>query len=358
MSSVVEAGLGARPSPALFADVVGQEMPVAQLVASAASPVHAYLLVGDPGAGPAAAARGFAAALLCPDGGDGTCRHCRLALAGEHPDLAVFSPDGAFLSVRDAAEITRLALRSPVEGERKVIVLNDFERIQVAGPALLKTIEEPPASTVFIVLAAHVPPELVTIASRCVRIDFGPVAASAIVDVLIADGVERSRAETVAASSGGSVERARLLVADDGLDRRRRAWHDVPARLDGTGVMVADLVAELGALIDDSMAALVARQAAEAADLEERIAQYGLRATERKQLEQRHKREQRRHRADELRFGLAVLARRYRDALTAGAGRDVHSALESITAAAEAITRNPNETLLLQSLLLHLPALP
>ena len=59
------------------AGVVEQDRAVASLDASAAAPVHAYLLVGPPGAGAAAAARGFSAALLCAAGGDGTCRDCR-----------------------------------------------------------------------------------------------------------------------------------------------------------------------------------------------------------------------------------------------------------------------------------------
>src|SRR6516162_1857891 len=93
----------------LFAGVVGQERAVAQLAAAARSPVHAYLLVGPPGTGKRAAAQAFAAALLCPNGGDGTCESCRQALAGVHPDLVVVERAGAAISVPQAAEITRLA---------------------------------------------------------------------------------------------------------------------------------------------------------------------------------------------------------------------------------------------------------
>ena len=77
------------PVAALFEGVVGQPTAVAQLRASARRPVHAYLLHGPPGSGKRAAARGFAAALLCPQGGCGTCSTCRRALAGTHPDLVV-----------------------------------------------------------------------------------------------------------------------------------------------------------------------------------------------------------------------------------------------------------------------------
>ena len=73
---------GKHPVPALFSGVVAQEEAVAALRAAAANPVHAYLFRGPGGNGGLAAAYGFAAALLCPDGGCGACATCRAALAG------------------------------------------------------------------------------------------------------------------------------------------------------------------------------------------------------------------------------------------------------------------------------------
>ena len=78
----------------------------------------------------------------------------------------------------------------------------------------------------------------------------------------------------------------------------------------------------------------------------------------RKDLEDRHKREQRRLRTDELRWGLTTLAGSYRDRATAApSARSVAAASGAVTAvqaAAEALIRNPNETLLLQALLVEL----
>ena len=71
----------------LFAAAVGQPRDVDLLRAAAQAPVHAYLFHGPQGSGKRAAARAFAAALLCPNGGCGGCRSCRLALDGEHPDV-------------------------------------------------------------------------------------------------------------------------------------------------------------------------------------------------------------------------------------------------------------------------------
>jgi DNA polymerase-3 subunit delta' len=341
-----------------FAGVVGQERAVRALRAAAASPVHAYLLVGPAGAGARAAADGLAAALLCGDGGCGHCRDCRLALSGQHPDALSFAPSGASLSAEQVDDIIRVAMRSPVEGDRKVVVLHDFHRMAPnVGPKLLKTVEEPPASTVFVIVADHLPRELGTIASRCVRIDLPPLAAATVEAALLADGAAPAAAAAAAGSSLGDLDRARLLLADERLGARREAWASVPRRLDGTGAAVAVLTAELLAQVEAAGEALQAAQAAEVAALEERIAAYGEKGSGRKQLADEHKRQLRRHRTGELRFGLATLAGTYRDALAAG-GTGLAGAVAAIDAASEALTRNPNEPLLLQALLLRLPPLP
>ena len=133
----------------------------------------------------------------------------------------------------------------------------------------------------------------------------------------------------------------------------------VPRRLDGSGAAVAILVDELKALVDGAAGPLLAQQEAEVAELEERVAQYGERGSGRRRLEEAHKRGLRRHRAEELRFGLATLADRYGQALGEGTGdpAEVMGAVRAIDRAAEALVRNPNETLLLQALLLRLPQL-
>lgn len=349
-----------------FADVVGQERAVRALRAAARSPVHAYLLVGPAGAGARVAAQAMSAALLCAEGGCGRCRDCRLALRGEHPDAIAFIPTGAALSRDQADEIVRVAVRSPTEGPRKVLLIHDLHRMQPnVAPTLLKTIEEPPPSTVFVAVAEHLPRELVTIASRCVRIDLAPLAAEVVESVLLAEGTAPAPAADAARAALGDLDRARLLVTDEGLGRRRAAWTGVPARLDGSGAAVAVVAAELVDLVDQAASPLKAAQADELAALEERVATFGERGGGRKQLADEHRRQVRRHRTGELRFGLATLAGRYRDALASGdtgGGGGVPtawvSALGAIDTTGEALDRNPSEALLLQALLIRLPSLP
>jgi DNA polymerase-3 subunit delta' len=357
----VTAAAGATETGDAFARVAGRSGVVAQLRAAVAAPLHAYLLVGPDGSGAAAAAAAFAAALLCPLGGCGRCRDCRLALAGEHPDALTFAPEGAFLRMSDAEEIARVAVRSPLEGNRKVLVLSDFHRVQRVGPALLKTIEEPPETTVFVILADTVPPELVTIASRCVRIEMTPVPVEALVELLVDEGVDAAAARVAAEAAGGSLGRAQLLVTDPGLAARREAWARAPERLDGTGAAACVVASELLELVEAAAEPLRRAQAEEAGALEERAATTGERGTGRAQFEASQRRALRRHRTEELRFGLATLAARYRDHLAgANAGSELSAllaAVDAITTATVALARNPNETLLLQALLVGLPSL-
>lgn len=368
----------------LFDDVIGQDRAVAALRASAARPVHAYLLVGPAGTGKAAAATSFAAALLCSTAGDHStptagdhlagqlCDTCRRVLAGLHPDVLQVEREGASIGIGAAREVIRLAFTSPVEGARKVIVLHDFHLVKDTGPALLKTLEEPPATTVFVVLAEYLPPELVTIASRCVRVDFDALGPSHVVDALVAAGVERDRAERLAEASGGRLERARLLAGDPQFETRRQAWHSVPARLDGTGATAARLAEELIGLLDESVAPLKERQAADTENLLERnrrnaevvasgrAAKKG-RATKSAlnagvaDLEDRQKREQRRQRTDELRAGLATLALAYRERLVDPRTRSAAGdAIGQIDRTVKTLEFNPGELLLLQALLARL----
>lgn len=349
--------------------MVGQDEAVRALRAAAAKPVHAYLLVGPPGSGKMAAALGFAALLLCPAGGDDGCETCARVYQGSHPDVFVFEREGAFLNIDQAREVTRVASRTSLEGGRTVIILPDLHLARESVPALLKTIEEPPPGTVFVVLADFVPPELVTIASRCARVDLRSLAPAEVAAALVVEGVAPERAAAVARSAGGRLDRARLLVSDPEAERRTAAWESLPARLDGTGATVAALVDELLGLVERSGAPLASRQEQEVKELLQRndrlgtspggrAARGGLR-TGVKELEDRHRREQRRYRTDELRFGLAALAGAYRDRAVSGALSPVPvaQAVGLIDGLSADLAYNPGEMLALQALLLRLDRL-
>ncbi len=344
----------------IWNDVVGQASAVRRLVKAAAAPVHAYLFIGPPGSTKREAARAFAALLLTGED-DPNARDADLVLRGEHPDVKEVVRTGPAISFDQAREIVRTASLAPTEGDRKVLILDEFHLLRPEGAALLlKTIEEPPPSTTFIIIADFVPHDLITISSRCARIDFRMIDEQHIADRLIGEGVDPESASEAATASGGSLDRARVLAADPDLAARRRAFAEVPNGLDGTGATVMMLVEDLLGRIDDAAEPLAARHTTEVETLEERIARYGERGSGKKMLEERHKRELRRHRTDELRAGLTVIAGVYRDALVAGSVPRPDAAADAVThihEAMEALERNPNEPLLLQSLLWSLPVL-
>lgn len=354
-----------RPVAALFAEVVGQHAAVSALRAAARNPVHAYLLLGPPGSGRSAAARGFAAALVCPEGGCGDCAHCRRALAGTHPDLVLVERSGASLSVDEARRLVAAAQRRPLESSRQVLVVNDVHLAARSAPALLKTVEEPPPTTVFVLLAEDVPPELVTVASRCVTVVFTPVPTQAVVGWLVGRGVEAERARLIADGAGGDLRRAQVLAEDEGFAARLDLWRSVPERLRAAGASPVGVARALVGAADDGVEPLKAAHAAELARLEEESKALKERALPgRKEITDRHKRAENRWRADEVRAGLAVIAREYRDVISTSLAQDdadsvsraarAARAVDAISKAAASMEHNPNETLMLEGLLVRL----
>lgn len=339
--------------------IVGQDAAVAMLRAAIENTVPAYLLVGPAGAGLRSAAMAFAGELLASANAQDdneVDRLRRLARSEEHPDLVIIERDGAFISADQARRAVRAASTTPVEGNRKIVMLIDLHLVRDAGPMLLKTIEEPSPSTVFVLLAEEVPPELVTIASRCVRIDFANIPAAAIVDQLVSEGVEAQRAEFAAQAAAGSIERARLLASDVAAAERWAMWRGLPQRLDGSGHAVAAAVDELLGAIELAAGPLEEVHTRELAELDERAERFGERGLGRSRVNDRHKRELRRLRVDELRMGLAALGGAVRDELAGGerTPRSSIAALDAIGEAGKALMRNPNERLLLQRTLLRL----
>lgn len=367
----------------IFEGLEGQAQAVRRLVAALESPVPSYLFVGPTGSGKRMAARLFAGELFArsADGpsADGD-RHRRLALAEKHPDLVVVERTGAAITADQARQVVRSASLSPIDAALKVILLVDFHLVGDQAAVVLKAIEEPPPTSMFVVLATDVPPELVTIASRCLRIDFGPVPEPLVVARLVSEGVDEDQAAAVAAAAGGDLSRARLLATDPLIGERMKAWCQVPGRLDGSGHAVATLVAELLAMVESAAEPLTARHVAELIELDERVERFGERGSGRRDVVARHKRELRRHRTDELLFGFRAMSGVYRSSFapeisadsaepadgtsSAGvaAGSSISSAeligaAELLRCAGEALRRNPTERLLLQSTLLQLPSL-
>ena len=130
---------------------------------------HAYLFVGAPGSGKGLAARALAQCVLCAQGGDAACDDCIRISRGTHPDVHVLTPASAngYLIEQIRQLIADVSL-APMGSTHKIYVIDRADLLREnSANALLKTIEEPPADTIFILSARSSSAVLPTIVSRC-----------------------------------------------------------------------------------------------------------------------------------------------------------------------------------------------
>jgi DNA polymerase-3 subunit delta' len=206
---------------------------------------HALLICGVSGLGKRAFAERFVHGLLCtePHAGDscGHCRGCLLLAAGSHPDVVTLRfglrKDGTLRSeivVDQIRELSaRLAMRSQLGGWQVVTIDPADAMNPAAANALLKTLEEPAAQTLLILLA-DAPWRLPqTIRSRCQRIEFHLPASTDALNWLQAEGVHD--AASALAAAGGNPGLAREWAAAGALDRRIEVRKDLSALAAGRG---------------------------------------------------------------------------------------------------------------------------
>ena len=341
--------------------IVGQKRAVERLAQLARNPVHAYLFVGPEGCGKEEAARAFAT-LLITGSEDATSRQAQLIARGAFADVSEVLREGSAVDKDEADNIVRQAATTPTESEVRVVIVHEVHLMRdSAAVRLLKTIEEPSPTIIFILLADQLVPALSTVNSRCVVMNFVRPDDATIISVLEQAGVPSAAAQLAARAANGNLQRARLLASDKRLAQRQAAFAMVPHHLDGTGATVARIVDELLEHIDNASEPLLTEQTNELGELEERVALTGERGSGRKTLQDRHKRQVRKFKSDEMRSGLSAIVGTYHALITSPtphpeAGRYA-DAIGRIHKAMSALGLNANETLLLQALFLQLPSL-
>lgn len=202
---------------------------------------HAWLVTGPPGSGRSNAGRSFAAALQCPRGGCGSCNECRTSLSGAHPDVTLVRTEMLSIGVDEVRDLVRKASMSPTMGRYQVIVVEDADRITDRGAdALLKSLEEPPAKTVWILCAPTPDDVIVTIRSRCRQVALRTPPDADVVQLLVnRDRIAPAMAEYAAKAVQGHIGRARALARDEEVRNARQAVLQVPARLTSVGACLS-----------------------------------------------------------------------------------------------------------------------
>jgi DNA polymerase III subunit delta' len=189
------------------------------------APAHAYLLHGPAGTGKREAARAFAAELLSRGARDPENARTRVQ-HGTHPDLTWVAPSGAHEMLRrDVDEaVVAAAAHTPFEAGSRVFVLERADTMNdEAANSLLKTLEEPPAYVVLLLLTDKPTQVLPTIASRCQPVRFDPLSPQALAERLQSHGVPLETALACARLGLGDGERALALALGDGPALRARA---------------------------------------------------------------------------------------------------------------------------------------
>jgi DNA polymerase III subunit delta' len=327
-----------------FASLVGQERVVAQLrqAAEAAAAVvrgepgagmtHAWLFTGPAGSGRSVAARAFAAALQCTDGGCGDCHECHTALAGTHADVEVVTPSGLSYSVAETRRLVARSALAPSRGRWQVTVVEDADRFtEQALNALLKALEEPPARGVWLLCAPSAEDLLPTIRSRCRVVTLRIPPYDAVATYLESEGIDRTMAAFAARAAQGHIGRARRLANDPEAQRRRREVLQLPTqvgRIGGCFTAAANLV---DAAKDEATAVTRELDGAETAALRNSIGDVGGRGVSRPRgaasvisdLEKRQRSRATRTQRDALDRALTDIAAFYRDVLVLQLGAPV-----------------------------------
>ncbi|HXN56306.1 MAG TPA: DNA polymerase III subunit delta' [Myxococcales bacterium] len=239
-----------------WSEIVGQERAVRLLrrALGRGQPHHAYLLAGPPGVGKELLARLFAQAANCEVEDVsarpcGECPACKGIARGSYPDVQWVMPlaeliargkvsradfEGAAsreIRVDEVRELSRRLSFAPVRGRRKIAILTPADALnERAQNTLLKTLEEPPPSTSFVLVTAQPDQLLATVRSRCARVQLMPLSDELIAARLVQAGVAAGEARERAHRAGGSLGRA-LGMSGDELSRAREMLSGVEAAL-------------------------------------------------------------------------------------------------------------------------------
>jgi DNA polymerase-3 subunit delta' len=218
-----------------FRDIVGHRRLV-ELVARSirrGTLPPSLLLAGPEGVGKRKLAIAAAQALNCQNprtsetdvDACGVCPSCSKIARGIHPDVIVIEPgETGTIKIDAVRDVIDRAGYRPFEGRRRVVIIDQADGLVAqAQNALLKTLEEPPSASAFLLVTSRPDALLPTVLSRCPRLRFRPLDADAVAQVLIKQGRPEAEARATAAAADGSIAHALAATGDGLVDARGAA---------------------------------------------------------------------------------------------------------------------------------------
>ncbi len=210
-----------------FNDIIGQEHIKEHLqnAIRQEKTSHAYIIEGERYAGKEFIARIFAQTLQCENKGDSPCMEChscKQAMSNNHPDIIKVTHEKPnSIGVDDIRlQVANDVAIKPYSGPKKIYIINEGEKMTAAAQnALLKTLEEPPAYTVILILTTNVETLLPTILSRCVVLKMKPAEDEKVKNFLMESmSLPDYKAEVCAAFARGNIGKARMLANSEEFD--------------------------------------------------------------------------------------------------------------------------------------------
>jgi DNA polymerase-3 subunit delta' len=224
-------------SAPVFSSLVGQELAISALERALNSKTdgagqemtHAWLFTGPPGSGRSNIAKAFAAALVCKEAGCGECSNCITALAGTHPDVELVDVNGLSIKIEEIREIVTRSSWGASNSKWRVIVIEDSDRMtEAAANALLKALEEPGVSTIWLLCAPTLHDLLPTIGSRCRHLNLKTPTKAELKNYLLKSyKVTEEEADLVANISQGHIGKAKAFLVNDEARSIRKKVYDL-----------------------------------------------------------------------------------------------------------------------------------
>jgi DNA polymerase-3 subunit delta' len=207
-----------------FLDIYGHEKQILILKQALAQNRvgHSYLFSGIDAAGKKTLALEFAKVVNCEKADEindscGKCPACLKISRNNHPDIFFIEAEGQFIRISAIREIQEQMTFKPMEGRRRVFVIDNADKMNdQAANALLKTLEEPSPANILILVTAKPYTLPSTIISRCRHMRFNPLSIDTVAKFLIERiNIEKQKALLLAGLSGGSIGQALELNKDD-----------------------------------------------------------------------------------------------------------------------------------------------